>query len=561
LSEATEQWTRPKKAFRRLLRAIVSDDGLTLTRAPSAEEVAAAGRTEATRAVMTRELVAGVSAPHALTRCVRDLARRGYLADARSLTRAARAMPRLREVGRAAAVVIAVESGHLSQAGDRLRRLPRDVALRLVPAEVVAVEFSADPAAAVATGRALLDRPARPDAETWLDLARHALARDQYELSQRALHRIAGLPGRTADELRREASWLENWVERARAKSTPAPTSRGHVAVAVLDYNLPDYHRTSANVGDYVQTLASLGHLARHRNVRFHGEPQLRAQVTGLQARVPAEAQLGAADADVRVVPVNRDASSLDPVPEGTWMLAFGWYMHGWFRVHYDFPFHPHLRPLFVSFHVSRPELLSPEGVAYLRQHAPIGCRDWPTVRRLLGLGIPAFFTGCLTSTVDLLFDPKPRAQCAAAPVAFVDMPHDAAPPYQRPVVRVSHASLEVREQGLTPNLERGMSTLEAYRHDFSSVVTSRLHCYLPARALGVDVRFAPRDEADPRFDGLVGLDDAAFEAMQRGIRDRLEVVLTAVLSGADERTVRATWRELCEHDVEAARAATASAA
>ena len=41
--------------------------------------------------------------------------------------------------------------------------------------------------------------------------------------------------------------------------------------------------------------------------------------------------------------------------------------------------------------------------------------------------------------------------------------------------------------------------------------MTSRLHCYLPARSLGVDVEFRPANPADIRFDGVVGIGDRAF--------------------------------------------------
>ena len=35
------------------------------------------------------------------------------------------------------------------------------------------------------------------------------------------------------------------------------------------------------------------------------------------------------------------------------------------------------------------------------KAHGPVGCRDWTTVDLLLGAGVPAFFSGCLTTTVD----------------------------------------------------------------------------------------------------------------------------------------------------------------
>lgn len=60
--------------------------------------------------------------------------------------------------------------------------------------------------------------------------------------------------------------------------------------------------------------------------------------------------------------------------------------------------------PLFVSFHVtsSRANLiLSEKGINYLKKHSPIGCRDIYTRDLLQSKGIDAYFSGCLTLTLD----------------------------------------------------------------------------------------------------------------------------------------------------------------
>jgi hypothetical protein len=316
----------------------------------------------------------------------------------------------------------------------------------------------------------------------------------------------------------------------------------------VLDYKQPDLRQVSANVGDYVQTLASIGHVVRHQDVRFHGE--LAEEMVRLQARVRPEHRLGGVDADLRVLRVNRDASSLDAVPEGTWLLGFGWYMHSWFRVHWDFPFHPNLRPLFVSFHVNHQESLEGDSLDYLRRHAPVGCRDWTTVHLLLDHGVPAFFSGCLTTTVDMLF-PGDRTAEAAAPVALVDLVPGTEPTgVTGPTVTVHHSGIGVRGAGFRDNLRLAVRVLESYRRDFSSVVTSRLHCYLPVRALGVPVDFRPKDPDDIRFDGLAGTSHEEFAAMQEGLRTKLAAVLGAILGGEDEAAVRKVWADVCAADV-----------
>lgn len=79
--------------------------------------------------------------------------------------------------------------------------------------------------------------------------------------------------------------------------------------------------------------------------------------------------------------------------------------MNGWFT-HNIMNWVPSEKiiPLFVSFHMNNtaaPFMLSKKGVDYLKKHQPIGCRDKYTVQILKEKGIDAYFTGCLTLTLD----------------------------------------------------------------------------------------------------------------------------------------------------------------
>ena len=87
--------------------------------------------------------------------------------------------------------------------------------------------------------------------------------------------------------------------------------------------------------------------------------------------------------------------------------------MNGWFTHRPEnFPPSPAIIPLFVAFHLNatcKERFLSPETVAYLKQHAPIGCRDEETVRILKEKGIDAYFSGCLTLTLGYAKTEKPE--------------------------------------------------------------------------------------------------------------------------------------------------------
>jgi len=72
-------------------------------------------------------------------------------------------------------------------------------------------------------------------------------------------------------------------------------------------------------------------------------------------------------------------------------------------------------------------------------------------------------------------------------------------------------------------------------------------------RSIGVPSEFRPSNPADVRFDGLIGVDDDAFEAIRSGLTEKLEQVLRKILAGAPEDDVYALWRELTAGEVAAA--------
>lgn len=77
--------------------------------------------------------------------------------------------------------------------------------------------------------------------------------------------------------------------------------------------------------------------------------------------------------------------------------------MNAWWMWSKNWPPSNSINPLFVSVHIS-PEsakwILSEEGIAYLKQHSPIGCRDLNTLNMMKEKNIDAYFSGCLTLTL-----------------------------------------------------------------------------------------------------------------------------------------------------------------
>jgi hypothetical protein len=111
-----------------------------------------------------------------------------------------------------------------------------------------------------------------------------------------------------------------------------------------------------------------------------------------------------------------------------------------------------------------------------------------------------------------------------------------------------------VRRRPFERNMRDALALLDTYRTRHSAVQTSRLHCYLPLRSIGVPVEFRPKNPADVRFDGLIGIGDGAFGAIRDGLLHKLERVHGAILGGRPEDEVYALWRDMCAAEVEAAR-------
>jgi hypothetical protein len=415
------------------------------------------------------------------------------------------------------------------------------------PDDSIAARLRADPETTLREIRTLVaEQPPDVGPRAWFRMlvavfgyGDQALARELFAVFERQADRWRDGP--------RQRDWIRPWIE-ADADSPVAPPT-GRVGFAVMDYGHPGINRGSANLGDHIQTIAALGHLVRHQNVRLHGPDELVAVLEQLQRRTTPERRLDDVDADVEIMAVHRDASMYQPIPDGTWVLCFGWYMHALFHMRHGFPLHRSLRPLFVSFHCNKRELLTADAIAYLTRYGPVGCRDWTTVDLLLSVGVPAFFSGCLTTTIDTVFPALATRPPARAPVGYVDIEN--AP---EGAVTYHHSDRKVRSTPFVENIERALALLETYRTTHRRLVTSRLHCYLPARSLGVEVDFRPDRRADVRFAGLIDLDDRQFAAMRNGLLTRLEQVVGAMLAGRPEDEVYALWQELSAADVAAAR-------
>jgi hypothetical protein len=497
--------------------------------------------------VLLRTIMRGRGLEHAVVGQVRTLIGLGEHDAARAIAESLRGHPETRGLGDTVGAIVAYRQGYVELAWEQLRRAPPDVWTRHAAAEYARSGMAEAPDEALdAIRRLIAEDPPELRAKFWYDILGPVFGIGASE-EARAIFAIFDRHVRE-DENPWEAAakhrdWMREWV--AADPDSPTAPATGRRTFAVLDYGHPSATRASANIGDHVQSVAALGQLVRHHRVRLHGDETLVGLLEQLRERTRPELRRDDVETDLEVITAHRDASIYEAIPEDTWTLAFGWYMHPLFNFRHAFPLHRNLRPIFVSFHCNKRSLLTPEAVEYLKRYGPVGCRDWTTVYLLLSIGVPAFFSGCLTTTIDAVFPELEQAPPADAPVAYVD-----APEVPEGGVAYEHSSEAVRQRSFVDNTRRALELLDTYRTAHSRIVTSRLHCYLPMRSIGADVEFVPANPSDVRFDGLVGIDDEQFGAIRRSLDDKLGRLLGAILSGRPEDEVYGLWRELTAEDV-----------
>lgn len=429
----------------------------------------------------------------------------------------------------------------------------RELLAELVPVEAVTAALAVGDDAAVEAALWIARRPGHP-VQVLADLAPRVLVTGHRELAQQLADEVHARAAELTEQQRAQFAKLDHWFRPV----VPAEPPAGALRFGLIGYHQPDQSRASRNVGDYVQTLALLGNLARFRGVRFSGENGLGELATTIQSRVTEDLHVDGPERGVHLVPVSRDFSDGDTIPEETWMVAFGWHMHSSFRLNFGLPYHPNVKPIFVSFHVNRVGVLDGPTIDYLRANGPVGCRDWTTVDLLLSAGVDAFFTGCLTTTVNAVYpDTATVAPGEQRVTAVIDLPQRVEREVPEPKHVFTHVDPSNRELDLVDGTRAALELLDGYQQRYDHVVTSRLHSYLPATSIGIPVDFRPDKEGDVRFDGLLGMSPGApaFTAIRDGIRELLVDTFRLLLEGADEETVRADWRARTAPLVEQAKA------
>ncbi len=248
-------------------------------------------------------------------------------------------------------------------------------------------------------------------------------------------------------------------------------------AKRTVTFGLMGPGKQSSNLGDYMQTLAQVNILSHFYNPKtWRCSAIVHTIMQHFASSKPqgygVRQQQYSCD-EVKIVWVNRDDSATELSQNNNddtiYVIANGWYMHrDPESKEFKFPFASHIHPIFVSMHIAHPDILQDLKVCdYLRKHQPIGCRDHDTRDLMISKGIAAYFSSCLTTTLDGIYVNNPSATNEHLRIDTVDsnISHN-----------LSHSSPDIL-------LFEALGQLKQYA-GATSIHSTRIHCLLPTRAV-----------------------------------------------------------------------------
>jgi len=209
--------------------------------------------------------------------------------------------------------------------------------------------------------------------------------------------------------------------------------------------------------------------------------------------------------------------------------------------------------PLYVSMHINKPQDVPPEAIEYLKQHGPIGCRDYSTTNFLKERGVDAYFSGCMTLTLGktyavppeertnniyyVNFDPNvlvnyvkskmfgsvgftpPKVRRRLHSIINMFFPDYAKcrhiyrdhsvslPPSEKERFRAKCLRIYRSRSVPLPQSEDDLFRIaDQYLRDYARaklVITTKIHCALPCAGMGTPVILMMTNPQDPRFGGI----------------------------------------------------------
>ena len=221
-----------------------------------------------------------------------------------------------------------------------------------------------------------------------------------------------------------------------------------------------------------------------YRNLTSHVKLPI-ASISHSTTNLGDEIQTIAADQFVNEIVHRFDREQLAVVlPDQDYVMI----LNGWFAHDCVSTFPPHLAflPVIIGFHIHPPKqhfFTSEEGLEYLREHGPVGCRDRSTLSILQKHNLDCYLSSCLTLTL-----PRRKREPENPLVVIVDI--DLYPKFIIP--KKLRLNAVVKTHAVSPaandRIEQAEALLQFYRNHAGLIITSRLHCALPCTAMGIPV-------------------------------------------------------------------------
>lgn len=226
---------------------------------------------------------------------------------------------------------------------------------------------------------------------------------------------------------------------------------------------------------------------------------------------------------------VDRERIHQPDFTEDVKLLCNGWFM----KNPENWPPAKNLNPLFISLYIDHKhgcyeKMLHPNLIPYYKEHSPIGCRDKNTLQLFQNLGIESYFSACVTLTLPKFKGEKTDEILFVDPFAKIFDKKYVETQIQRLIPKkhahkisvLTHNDFEIKNLSIEKRMEKVEKLLDRYAKA-KFIVTSRIHCALPATAMGTPVYFMDvgydRKQSHDRLEGLLEffevIDDENFPA------------------------------------------------
>ena len=172
-------------------------------------------------------------------------------------------------------------------------------------------------------------------------------------------------------------------------------------------------------------------------------------------------------------------------------MIMNGWFIHNKLA----WPPSPYINPLLISMHFKVLEdtdvgdaYLKNFGGDFLKQYGPVGARDFETIKRLEKNNIDAYFSGCMTLTLEKFCKIKKKKK-----ICLVDVSNEIISKvkentnYEIEVLSHTLNQRETEKKNINERMNDVEKILKKYQES-KLVITTRLHVALPCIALGTPV-------------------------------------------------------------------------